>query len=149
MWGIERDIDLYDLDDEVLTLAAVDVANELLRRAEGRPELPATWRKVADGCSVRVEEFFAPGKGRGEYVTDRERDPGGDGPVVGMISVNTAFTPYEQARTWVHELAHYLLHVWCPPRLERALDVYRYCDEPTNVRHQVACLVEEFIFAAA
>ncbi len=118
--------------------AAQLIAHKLLRLAEGRSDDPATWRRVAERIGCRAVSYHAPGCGRGEYAAT-----GPEG--IGVIAVNTAYSPSIQARVWIHEIAHHELRVWIPPQLADAADIYRYADNPRDARHQIARLVERLV----
>ena len=118
--------------------AAGLIAEKLLRLAEGGSDDPATWRQVAERVGCRAITYHAPGCGRGEYAAT-----GVEG--TGIIAVNTAYSPTDQVRAWIHEIAHHELRVWIPPQLADAADVYRYADNPRDARHQIARLVERLV----
>jgi hypothetical protein len=121
--------------------AAELIAAKLGRLAEGEGMLtdPDTWRRVAARMGVHVEDYCVPGAHRGECsLSAHDAD-------LGVLFVNTAYAPPEQAPVFVHELAHLELLAWIPPRLAGCADVYHYDDEPTSVHHRIAQRVEELV----
>jgi hypothetical protein len=89
---------------------------------------------------LRYVSFYGPGDGRGEFAPSNAFRP------TGVIAINTAYPDPEQARAWVHELAHDELHQWCPPQLPGEKDVCRYDDDISDARHDIARRVEVLIF---
>lgn len=128
------------LSDRTKNEAARLLTHRLLQRAEGPTDEPATWQEVAKLYGLHIRFFYEPFGERGEYAPATYPDS------PGIVAVNTAYSDLEQCRAWVHELAHYLLHVWIPPQLPRAADIYRYSDDPEDARHDVARRVEDMIF---
>jgi hypothetical protein len=97
---------------------------------------PLTWRGVALRLGLRVHDYHAPGAGRGEYLSSGES---------GIVAINTAYPESEQARAWVHELAHHLLNVWEPPQMADSADVYCYEGDVSDIRHGIATETERIL----
>lgn len=128
------------LSDQTKNEAARLLTHRLKLRADGAIDDPVTWHGVALIYGIRVRYFYEPFDERGKYYPAFYPD------MPGMIAINTAYTALEQCRAWVHELAHFLLHVWIPPQLPNAADFYCYSDDPSDARHDVARRVEDLIF---
>lgn len=119
---------------------AAEVASHLLRHAsEGERDDPRTWEDVAEHLGCRIHPFHVPGGAPGEYAA------AGDGQ--GVITYNTSCTPPMQARVLIHELAHHLLHTWLPTCLAPEHLVCASADDPYDVRHQIARIVERQVCA--
>ena len=126
------------LSEEAKREAAQSIAAKLLRTAEGEATAPATWLRVADAHGCRLLPYYEPFTGLGKYIVESR-----------TIAYNTATDPATIARVLVHELSHDELLYWIPPQLHNAADVYCYGDDPADVRHQIARLVEELVFPEA
>jgi hypothetical protein len=123
------------LSEEAKHDAAHQIATKLLRAAEGDVNAPATWLCVATTSGCALLPYHEPFTGLGKYIVESR-----------TIAYNTATEPATIARVLVHELSHDQLLYWIPPQLHNALDVYCYGDDPEDIRHQIARLVEELIF---
>lgn len=114
------------------------IANRLLRYASGAPlDSPETWHHVALEMGVSVHFFNVPRGGRGEW---RASPPEGDPSV---ITINRAYSPREQAQTWIHELAELLMHKMQPPLLDDGSDAGRYEGDPKDIKHRLARRIEK------
>lgn len=110
------------------------------------PGDPATWRAVALALGLAVVEESEPGGGRGLYIPAGAEGGPVEWAVPGVVCINTAYGREDQARAWVHELAHHLQLWWPqPPLLLEAGRRYPYEGDRRMVQHDVAARVERLV----
>jgi hypothetical protein len=128
--------------DDVREQTARIIAERLLRAARGSVLSPLTWKRVARNAGVKVVEFKSRSGTRG-YCEPSLFDE--DGALAGVIYVNTLYPREDQARVWIHELAHLSLAAWIQDSLS---DKYQHYDDGSeSMPHEIARRVELIILA--
>ena len=121
----------------VIEEAAHIIASDMVRRANyhcWRFDEPKDLEKLARSYGARVESYKAVGG-----------DPGWYHPGTQTIAYNELRTYWNQCRTLVHEIGHHIAWTWCPPQLRGAVDCYRYDDNPLEVHHRIARVLEGLV----
>jgi len=115
------------------------IAARLLRDVTGNIHRPTAWRRLARDMGIAVQEYYQPGRARGQCMPGLLDETG---IVSGAIGVNTAYSKSDQAAVWIHELAHLYLFTWSPPFLHRSPC---YEGDPDSDSHEIARRVEYIV----
>lgn len=132
------------LAPDILQGIAEIIAQRLMRDVEGNINRPTAWRRLAKKMGIEAHEYNAPGKTRGHCMPaliDETLMIGG------TVSVNLAYPKAEQARVWVHELAHLCLLAMTPHLIDWYADSLHYDGnaDKEEIGHDIARRVERII----